>query len=84
MDEQDEKDERKKMTTTDMIRILQAGGSLHIDCKRHSVLELIRLSMAMRNPKSMLVLENPSVLSVTDRIRISMAGKGVVLFNEIV
>ena len=69
---------------SDLVRIAAAGGGLRIDCKGKLVSDLIRIAAAGSDKQSIIVLENTTDLSVSDRIRIATAGHGCILFNDIV
>lgn len=72
------------MTTIDMIRVVAAGGGLRVDCKGKTIMDLIRIAaVAKQNNSGFLVLTNTQNMSTMDMIKISAAGKGHVLFDDV-
>lgn len=72
------------MLTSDLIRIAAAGGGLRIDCSNRLTSDLIRIAASASIGGALVVLENTSHLLSSDKIRIAAAGKGHILFNDIV
>ena len=72
------------MLTTDFVRIAAAGGGLRIDCSKHLVPDIVRIASAASLGGGYIYLENAVRLSTTDKVRIASAGKGYVIFNDLV
>ncbi len=71
------------MVVSDLVRIAAAGGGLRIDCSNKMVADLVRLADAASMGGGYLILENTERMMVSDKIRIAVAGKGHVIFNDI-
>lgn len=71
------------MTTLDMVRIINAGGGLRINCKEKSILDLIRIATATQQHNGFLILTNIQILTTFDMIRIANAGRGRVIFDDV-
>lgn len=71
------------MTTLDMVRIVNAGGGLRVNCKGKNILDLIRIANATQQNNGFLILTNINVLNTLDMMRIANAGKGHVFFDDI-
>lgn len=71
------------MVVSDLVRIAAAGGGLRIDCSNKMVADLVRLANAASMGGGYLILENTERMMVSDKIRIAVAGKGHVIFNDI-
>lgn len=72
------------LLATDIIRILNAGGGVRVDCQKRLSSDILRMATAAVSSDAILILENTNRLLVSDKVRISMAGKGHVIFNDIV
>ena len=71
------------MVVSDLVRIAAAGGGLRIDCSNKMVADLVRLANAASMGGGYLILENTERMMESDKIRIAVAGKGHVIFNDI-
>lgn len=72
------------MNTTDIIRVASAGGGLHIDCTNRLVADLVRIANAASVGGGYIYLENTTRLLVEDKVRIASAGKGHVVFMDVI
>ena len=72
------------MLTSDVIRILMAGASVHIDCKKHTVSDLLMMAIVAKVYKRRIFFENSEKLLVSDRLRIALVGKDYVEFCDFV
>lgn len=72
------------MITTDIIRIASAGGGLHIDCTDQIVTDLVRIANAASVGGGYIFLENTAKLLVEEKVRIASAGKGHVIFEDVI
>lgn len=72
------------MLTSDVIRILMAGASVHIDCKKHTVSDLLMMANVAKVYKRRIFFENSEKLLVSDRLRIALVGKDYVEFCDFV
>lgn len=72
------------MLTSDLIRIAAAGGGLRIDCSKRLTSDLIRIAASASSGGALVILENTSLMLSSDKIRIAAAGKGHILFNDMV
>lgn len=71
------------MVVSDLVRIAAAGGGLRIDCSDKVVADLVRIANAASLGGGYLILENTQRMIVSDKVRIAVAGKGQVIFNDI-
>lgn len=71
------------MVVSDLVRIAAAGGGLRIDCSNKAVVDLVRIASAASMGGGYLILENTERMIVSDKVRIAVAGKGYVIFNDI-
>lgn len=72
------------MLTSDIIRILMAGASVHIDCKKHTVSDLLMMANVAKVHNRRIFFENSEKLLVSDRLRIALVGKDYVEFCDLV
>ena len=72
------------MLTNDIIRILMAGASVHVDCKKHTVSDLLMMANVAKVHKRRIFFENSEKLLVADRLRIALVGKDYVEFCDLV
>lgn len=72
------------MLTSDLVRIAAAGGGLRIDCSKHLVSDIVRISSAASMGGAYIILENANRLATLDKVRIASASKGHVIFNDLV
>lgn len=72
------------MTTKDINRILMVGASVHIDCKKHTVSDLLMMANVAKVHKRRIFFENSDKLLVSDRLRIALLGKDYVEFCDLV
>ena len=72
------------MLTNEIIRILMAGASVHIDCMKHTVSDLLMMAKVAKVHKRRIFFENSEKLLVTDRLRIALVGKDYVEFCDFV
>lgn len=72
------------MLTSDVIRILMAGASVHIDCKKHTVSDLLMMANVAKVYKRRIFFENSEKLLVSERLRIALVGKDYVEFCDFV
>lgn len=72
------------MVTSDIIRLANAGAGMRIDCSNKLVSDLVRIAVAAKNGHGLIFLENTNRLLVSDKIRIANAGKGHIIFNDII
>lgn len=70
------------MTITDLVRIASAGGGFNIDCSNYSVLDIVRIAAAANTGGGLIFLNNTSKFTIIDKVRISAASKGHVIFND--
>lgn len=72
------------MLTNDIIRILIAGASAHIDCKKHTVSDLLMIANVAKVYKRRVFYENSEKLLVSDKLRIALVGKDYVEFCDFI
>lgn len=72
------------MLTNDIIRILIAGASVHIDCKKHTVSDLLMIANVAKVYKRRVFYENSEKLLVSDKLRIALVGKDYVEFCDFI
>ena len=72
------------MLTSDIIRILMMGASVHIDCKKHTVSDLLIMANVAKVNKRRVFYENSEKLLVSDKLRIALVGKDYVEFCDFV
>ena len=72
------------MTSLDVLRIINAGGGVGIDCSKFTVLDLVRFANAASSHKDKphLLFHNVDKLTTLDMVRIANAGSGLVLFDQ--
>lgn len=68
------------MTRTDIQTILIAGGSIHVDAKKHTLLDLQMLALVAGKCKGILYIDNSNKLNTSDMLRMSMAAPGHIVF----
>ncbi len=61
-----------------------AGASVHIDCKKHTVSDLLMMANVAKVYKRRIFFENSEKLLVSDRLRIALVGKDYVEFCDFV
>ena len=72
------------METSGITRLANAGAGMRIDCSNKLVSDLICIAGAAKNGHGLIFLENTNRLLVSDKIRIANAGKGHIIFNDII
>ena len=72
------------MLTNEIIRILMAGATVHVDCKKHTVSDLLMMANVAEVHKRRIFFENSEKLLVSDRLRIALVGKDYVEFCDFV
>lgn len=55
------------MLTNEIIRILMAGASVHVDCKKHTASDLLMMANVAKVHKRRIFFENSEKLLVSDR-----------------
>jgi hypothetical protein len=70
------------MLTGEIQRILMYGSTVHVDCKKHSIVSLNRLAQVAEENGAMLVLEHCEQLSSLEKIRLAMYGRKNITFKE--
>lgn len=68
------------MTITDIQSILMAGGSIHVDAKKHTRIDLQLLALVAGKSKGTLYIDNSNKLNTSDMLRLSMAAPGHIVF----
>lgn len=68
------------MTRTEIQSILIAGGSIHVDAKKHSRMDLQMLALVAGKCKGTLYIDNSNKLNTSDMLRLSMAAPGHIVF----
>lgn len=71
------------MTLNDLIRIASAGGGFHIDCSKYTVSDIVRIANAASIGGGLIYLNNTSMFTLMDKVRIAAASKGHIIFNDI-
>lgn len=61
-----------------------AGASVHVDCKKHTVSDLLMMANVAKVHKHRIFFENSEKLLVADRLRIALVGKDYVEFCDFV
>lgn len=59
-----------------------AGASVHIDCKKHTVSDLLMMANVAKVHKRRAFFENSEKLLVSDKLRIALVGKDYVEFCD--
>jgi DNA replication protein len=72
----------KNLTTDDLIRIAIAGGGFRLDCRSRKTEDLIRIALAASNNNSRVVFFGASFRLVDELVKIAVAGKGSVSFED--
>lgn len=61
-----------------------AGASVHIDCKKHTVSDLLMLANVAKIHKRRVLYENSEKLLLSDKLRIALVGREYVEFCDFV
>lgn len=72
------------MRTNDILQIIIAGGSLHIDSRKHSITEMLLMANSAKLSKVRIFFENTEKMTLTDKLRLSFTGKEYVEFLDLV
>lgn len=72
------------MITSDILRLIAAGGGIKVNCKKHITSDIVRMAAAAKTGGGILILQDCENIITSDKVRIAAAGGGHVIFDLIV
>lgn len=69
------------LTVDSLVKIVQAGGGLVIDCKVLNLDNLVRIANASKEKGATIILKNTSTLMLDTLVKISEAGAGNIIID---
>ncbi len=68
------------MTISDIQTVLVAGGGIHIDAKKHTLIDMQMLAVVAGKSKGVLYIDNSYKLTAVDMLRMCLAAPEHIVF----